>query len=101
MTQRGWRLSEARAAFLASRQNLPLEPVLANLAQARQDTPGHLGVLMAEARVAEQLGRIFRAFHSVEAAAVYAPDDAWIALEYHRLRLMIRLSSRHISRDPA
>jgi hypothetical protein len=93
-------LSAARAAFLAERQNLPLELHLQWLAEAREISPSSLPVLMAQARLAERTGRIYMAYHAVEAAMVYAPDDAWIRLEHYRLRLLVRLRSRSLERDP-
>jgi hypothetical protein len=93
-------LSQARAAFLAERQNLPLEVHLQRLAEERAARPDSVSVLMAQARLAETLGRIFMAYHAVEAAMVYAPDDAWVNLEHRRLRLLVRLRSRGMERDP-
>ncbi len=94
-------LSESRAAFLAARHNLGLPQVLSRLEAVRLAEPGNVAVLMAEARVAEELGRVFKAFHAVEAAALYAPEDAWVQLELHRLRLVVKLRSRDLIRDPA
>jgi hypothetical protein len=94
-------LSVARAAYLAARQNLPLEAHLQRLNRARKVTPDSVAVLMAQARLAEVAGRLYLAYHAAEAAMVYAPTDAWVTLEYHRLRLLIRLRSRRMERDPA
>jgi len=89
-------LSEARAAFLASRQHLPLAGVLTRLDSARETEPRSLPILMAIARVAEDLGRIYKAYHALEAAALYAPADAWVTLELHRLHLLVQIRSRKL-----
>jgi len=93
-------LSEARAAFLAVRQGLPLANRLRRLETARAENPQSLALLMATARVAEEMGRLYKAYHAVEAAAVYAPEDAWITLERHRLRFLVQLKSRKLAREP-
>ena len=94
-------MSEARAAFLAERQKLPLELHLKRLAEVREAHPGSVPILLAQARLAEATGRVFMAYHSVETAMVYAPDDVWVILEHRRLRLLVRLRSRGMDRDPA
>lgn len=94
-------LSEARAAFLATRQRLPLAGILARLDSARAADPRSVPILMAIARVAEEMGRIYKAFHALEAAALYAPADAWITLELHRLHLLVQIRSRKLVHEPA
>jgi hypothetical protein len=93
-------LLESRAAFLAARHGLDLESVQERLAEGRRRHPSSLPELMALARVAERSGRLYLAFHTLETASIYAPDDAWVALELQRLRLLVRLRGRDFERDP-
>ncbi len=94
-------LSEARAGFLAARNGLPLAGVLARLEEAREATPRSVPILMAIARVSEELGRIYRAYHALEAAALYAAGDAWVTLELHRLQFLVQIKSRKLVHEPA
>ncbi len=94
-------VTNARAGFMAARHRMELEPVRRRLMAARGLLPESLPLCLALVRVAEASGRIYQAFHIAEAAAVYAPDDAWAALELRRLRLLVRLKSPRGARDPA
>ncbi|MFQ5671118.1 MAG: thioredoxin family protein [Acidobacteriota bacterium] len=94
-------VTEARAAFLASRHKLSLESTRQRLKKVRQLVPDSVPVLLALARVGEETGRLYEAFHSVEAAAVYLDEDGWIRMELYRLRLLVKLGSRKVNRDPA
>jgi hypothetical protein len=93
-------LTEARAGFLATRHGLRLDDVYRKLAEARMVSPDSVPLLMALCRVAEETHRLYQAYHAAEAAAVYAPDDAWINLELHRLRLLVRLQKHRTERSP-
>ncbi|MFQ5766412.1 MAG: thioredoxin family protein [Acidobacteriota bacterium] len=92
-------LTEARAAFLASRHKLRLVERRLRLMDLRKLAPRSLPLLLALIRVAEQTDHLFQAFHVAEAAAVYQPDDAWASLELHRLRFLVLIKS-HTAHDP-
>lgn len=87
-------VTRARAGFLAARRRIRLEPTRQELMAARRRVPDSVPQLLALARVAETSGRLYQAYHAAEAAAVYAPGDAWVALELYRLQLLIHLNSR-------
>ena len=93
-------LTEARAGFLAARHGLRVDDVYRKLVEARDVSPDSVPLLMALCRVAEESHRLYQAYHAVEAATVYAPDDAWLALELHRLRLLVRLQRHRTERSP-
>jgi hypothetical protein len=93
-------LSQARAAFLAARNQLPLAAILTRLDAAREADPRSLPILMASARVAEAMGRVYKAYHTLEVAALYAPADGWIILELHRLQFLVQIKSRKLVHEP-
>lgn len=94
-------VSQARAAFLAVRNGLPLAGILTSLDSTREITPRSVPILMAMSRVAEEMGRPYKAYHAMEAAALYEPTDAWVTLELHRLHFLVQIRSRKQVHDPA
>ncbi|MFQ5719012.1 MAG: thioredoxin family protein [Acidobacteriota bacterium] len=94
-------LTAARAGFFAARSGIRVEEMRQTLMAARRRDPRSVPQLLALARLAESSGRLYQAFHALEAAAIYSPEDAWVAMELYRLQLLVHLDSRRSKRpDP-